>query len=341
VGDELDSIFLVRDKIILTTKDGRPYLTVNLVDRTGKIAARAWDRPQEADYIKRLSESIRKNDFVRVTGLVESFKDAILIRVDRIESIQSGEISLEDFLPRGNANPDDQIKELFKIINRIKNPHIKKLLTAFYKDKRFIERFKKAPAAKKLHQAYLGGLLDHTLAIANMAFAVSEHYPEINRDLLVCGAILHDIGKIEELDYERTFDYTDRGRLLGHIVIGTMMIREKMDDLPDFPRETRDMILHLILSHHGSLANGSPVLPAVPEAVILHALDNMDATVWGFITEQVKSREVEGSWTRFSKVYERFIYKGDTFFGLEEEETGLKRKSLDKLIYGLFDDEER
>ncbi len=337
-GDTVNDVFLVRDKNISTTKDGRPFVNLNLIDRTGKVSAKIWDRPMEAGYIKEITDGFSKNDFVKVRGRIETYKDITQIIVDGISRVESGEVDITDFIPKGEVNPDEIVKELMKVIAKINDPHMKSLLSAFLKDNDFMDKFKIAPAAKKIHQAYVGGLIDHTMNLVRMVIDMAAYYPVVNKDLLVAGAILHDIGKIEELDYERSFDYSDRGRLLGHIFIGATMVREKIRTLKDFPPEIEALILHMILSHHGSYEFGSPILPMIPEAIMLHYIDDMDAKVWGFMTEREKSEDVDGNWTKFSKVFDRFIYKGDTFFGHDEDE-GKKKKSSAKIMYGLFDDE--
>jgi 3'-5' exoribonuclease len=338
-GQKVDSIFLVRDKNLSNTKDGRPFINLNLIDRSGKVAAKVWDRPAEENYVKQVSERFNKNDFVRVRGRVETFKDAPQIIVDEVEAVPPSDVQVSDFVPKGDMNPDELVKELLKIVDKFKTPPLKKLLLSFLREKDFMDRFKIAPAAKKLHQAYIGGLIDHTTSLVKMADDIASYYPDVNRDLLVAGAFLHDIGKIEELDYERSFDYSDRGRFLGHLVIGAMMVREKIKTIDDFPRELESLLLHLILSHHGAYEFGSPVVPMIPEAVILHYLDDMDAKVWGFVSEKHKSKDTPGNWTRFSNVYERFLFKGDTFIGIDDTEKRKKRKR-EELFYDLFDDEE-
>ena len=341
VGIQVDSIFLVRDKKLGTTKNGRPYLDLNLIDKTGKVAAKVWEKREDQSYVERVYESFGKNDFVRVSGRVESYRENNQLNVDRIEVVDAKDVELEDFLPTGERNPDEMVKEFLKINSGIVNPHIKKLIASFFKDNDFMSKFMTAPAAKKLHQAYLGGLMEHTLNLVNMAIALADYYPFVNRDLLICGALLHDIGKMEELDYVRSFDYSDTGRLLGHIFIGAEMVKEKIDKIDDFPKTLSDMILHMILSHHGERQFGSPVLPAIPEAIILHQIDNMDAKVWGFLGEMDRSIDVEGNWTKYSKVYERFIYKGDTFFGFEKSgSSGRKGEGKKKRsALSLFDDD--
>jgi 3'-5' exoribonuclease len=343
-GQGVDSVFLVRDKALAVTKDGRPYIRVALIDRTGKIEARMWDRQTGERGIERTFESFRQNDFVRVTGRVESFKDSLQVNVETIVPTAAQDIDVADFVPKGDKNPEEIVRDLTRIVASLKNPFLKRLGNAFLRDGRFMERFTRAPAAKKLHQAYLGGLLEHTHNIVKMALDVAQHYPQINSGILVIGALLHDIGKIEELEYERAFDYSDRGRFLGHLFIGARMVDEKIATIESFPEDLKNMVLHLILSHHGQHEYGAPVLPVTLEAVVLFQLDDLDAKVWGFTGEQVRSEALPGNWTAFSNVYSRFIYKGDTYIGMDEDEAEKrerkKRERMDKkLMLGLFDDQ--
>jgi 3'-5' exoribonuclease len=343
-GQNVDSVFLVRDKGLAVTKDGRPYIKLALIDRTGKVEARMWDRQAEERTIERTFEGFRQNDFVRVTGRIESFKDSLQINVESITAIPPRDIDITDFVPSGDKNPEEIVRDLTRIVASLKNPFLKRLGNAFLKDTRFMERFTKAPAAKKLHQAYIGGLLEHTYNLVRMALDVSRYYPHLNGGILVIGALLHDIGKIEELDYERAFDYSDRGRFLGHLFIGAKMTDEKIAAIESFPEDLKNMVLHMILSHHGQHEYGAPMLPVTLEAIVLFQLDDLDAKVWGFTGEQARSETLPGNWTAFSNVYGRFIYKGDTYIGTEEDEAEKgerkKRERIDKkLILSLFDDQ--
>lgn len=343
-GQPVDTVFLVRDKAVATTRDGRPYLNVNLIDRTGKVGAKLWEKRDDPGYVQRIFESFQKNDFVRVVGRVDMYKETMQLILDDLFVADTSAVDISDFLPSGDIDPEKLVRELKQITDTIEDPSIKKLVDAFFMDKEFMTRFKRAPAAKKLHQAYLGGLIEHTALLVKLAAAVAGFYPHVNRDLLIAGSLLHDIGKIEELAYDRTFDYTDRGRLVGHLMIGARMVQEKIDAIKNFPEETANLILHLILSHHGELQFGSPVVPAIPEAVLLHHIDHMDATVWGFLGEVERSADVEGNWSKFSNVYQRYIFSGDRFFGHQPEGASLPRKDAtgkQKVVsLSLFDDEE-
>jgi 3'-5' exoribonuclease len=343
-GEVVDAIFLVRDKMLSATKDGRPYIRLNLIDRTGKVEARVWERQGQDNRIEETFKGLSKNAFVRVRGRVETFKETLQINVETIETVDPGGVDAADFVPKGTKNPDDLVRDLTKIAASLADPHLRRLINAFLKDGDFMARFVRAPAAKKLHQAYLGGLIEHTHNIVRMALDVSRYYPQVNGDLLVTGSFLHDIGKIHELDYSRAFDYSDKGRLVGHLFIGARMVDQKIAGIGDFPDELKDLVLHMVLSHHGAHEYGAPVLPATPEAVILYQLDDLDAKVWGFLAEIARSESLEGNWTAFSNVYNRFIYKGDTFVGMGEQEPDRReRKKKDaaakRLMLGLFDDE--
>ena len=341
-GELINSVFLVRDKKLATTKNDRPYININLIDRTGKVTARVWERRDEPDYIRGLFESFDKNDFVKIQGKIQTYKDNTQIIIDAIKIVEPDKVDISDFVPKGEIDVDKIVKEFTKITAGIDNPHLKKLLSAFLKDRYFMEKFKIAPAAKKLHQAYIGGLIEHTLNLVKMARDIADYYPHINRDLLLTGTILHDIGKIEELDYERSFDYTDRGRLLGHIFIGANMVAEKIKEIKGFPSGLEDMLIHIILSHHGEREFGSPVVPVIPEALILHHIDNLDARVWGFAGEIARSEDVSGNWTGYSNVYQRYIFKGDTSFGSGEgnrKEKGKDSGDVKNPTPGLFDND--
>jgi 3'-5' exoribonuclease len=185
---------------------------------------------------------------------------------------------------------------------------------SFFADHAFISRFKKVPAAKMFHHSYLGGLLEHTLSVSQMAVAASDHYPDLDGDLLLAGAILHDIGKTEELDFERTIDYSDQGRLLGHIVLGVMMLEKKLTLFKEFPPELAMRLKHLILSHHGEFDFGSPKRPKFLEAFALHLIDDLDAKING-LSRMLKEDRQEGAWTAFSTLFQRYLFKGDSFAG--------------------------
>ncbi len=301
--DHVASSFLVARKDPGISKSGKPYLALRLKDSTGELEARVWDD------VEALGGRFRKNDIVAVKGYAVSYQGGLQMNVSSIDIVPEGQYSIMDMLPSSEKNHEDMVKRLDAIIEGIKDAHIKRLLKSIFEDPDIRARFMIAPAAKGMHHPYLGGLLEHVLSICGLAGLVAGHYGEsINKDLLVAGAILHDMGKIYELSYEKAFDYTDEGRLLGHITIGIELVDRKIRQINGFPRELEVLIKHMLLSHHGHLEFGSPKRPKTMEAIILYYLDDLDAKV-----SSVKSL-IEGdsteTWTPYQKLFERFIYRG-------------------------------
>jgi 3'-5' exoribonuclease len=301
--DWVDSPFLVRDKIMAMAKNGKPYMILKIVDRTGELEGRVWDRVDE--FASRFS----KDDFIRIQGKASVYLGKMQLVVQDLERIDEQEVDLADYLPVAKRNVDEMLAELHATVGTLVDPHLKGLMEAFLNDEPFMQRYRVAPAAKAMHHVYLGGLLEHSLAVAGLADEVCRRYPGINRDLLVTGALLHDIGKIAELRYARTFDYTDEGKLLGHIVMGVEMVEEKLREFPDFPRITATLLKHLLLSHHGQYEYGSPKRPKTMEAVILHFLDDLDAKINGVRAHIEKESDSTTSWTSYHRLYDRYFFK--------------------------------
>ena len=230
--------------------------------------------------------------------------------VQDLKKIEENLIDLGDFLPVSKRSTEEMRNELDGILAALTNPHIEGLLRAFFDDPAFFARYSKAPAAKAMHHVFLGGLLEHSLAVVALAGDVATRYPQVNRDLLICGALLHDIGKVDELSYQRSFDYTDEGKLLGHIVIGVQMVEDRIRQLTDFPAELSMLIKHLLLSHHGQYDFGSPKRPKFLEAVILNFIDDLDSKINGVQTHIDKEPDREGNWTSYHRLYDRYFYKG-------------------------------
>jgi 3'-5' exoribonuclease len=218
---------------------------------------------------------------------------------------------------------EEMIDYLRRVSSSLKNPHLRGLLNSFLEDEAFVANFKKSPAAKGLHHVYLGGLLEHTTSVVKICEAILTYYEEIHRDLLLAGAILHDVGKIHELDFEKGIpDYTDEGRLLGHIVIGSLMVKERILSIPDFPRSLETELLHILISHHGEHAWGSPKRPKTIEALIVHHVEDLDAKVIGFQQFMSQSKDPQRPhWTLYHKTFERFLYlRGTERKSLQERE---------------------
>ena len=243
-----------------------------------------------------------------MTGKAASFQEHLQLNITHIERVDEEAILLSDFFPMAERDIDEMLQSLIEISQQIKNPNLSQLLRLFWEDGPFLERFKMAPASKWLHHTYLGGLLEHTLSLTQLVLKNVSHYKGLNVDLLVTASILHDLGKIDELSYQRSFDYSDEGRLLGHIVLGIERVEDKIRQLPDFPKDLSTLLKHLLLSHHGQYSWGSPKRPMTLEAVMLHYLDNMDAKINGI--QQFLRREVpEGSrWSAYHRTFEQFFY---------------------------------
>ena len=310
VGDmvenqSIDSVFLVVEKRMAETRSGTPYLRLRLSDRTGEIEGRVWEQASE------LERDFEKDDFIRSKGRVTTYQDSLQLVIHHIERIPESTIDPSNFLPTSASDIETMWDELTSVAEGIGNRNLRDLLSAFLQDSEFSNRFKRAPAAKKLHHVYVGGLLEHTVYLCRLVLAVSEIYPSLNRDILLTGAILHDIGKTEELTYERSFDYSDEGRLLGHVVIGIEMLGEKIATLRGFPEELALNLRHMILSHHGQYVWGSPKRPKTLEAIILHHLDDMDAKFNGVMNFLEKHIRPDSRWTEHHRVFDQFFYQPD------------------------------
>ncbi len=299
---KIDDIFLVQNKNIAATKNGKPYIALYLSDKTGTVKSRVWDNAEK------LSKQFDAGDIVTVKAYSVIYQGEIQLNINNILRIADDDTDLTFFLPSSENDPEESIKELFIIIDSIKNPHLKKLLHTIFNDETILSSFKKAPAAKTIHHDYLGGLLDHTLSVTRLAIDISKHYNHIDPDLLITGAILHDIGKTQELSYERNFDYTDVGRLVGHISIGVEMINDKIAQLPDFPTDLAIILKHLILSHHGKFEFGSPKRPKTLEAMMLHYLDDIDSKICAVTDYIEKESTPDSKWTAYNRLMERFFY---------------------------------
>ncbi|MFH1288815.1 MAG: HD domain-containing protein [bacterium] len=312
-GERVKSVYLLRGKNSGLTRKGDFYISLELVDMTGKVDAKVWEA-NEALYKELLVDK-----FLGIEGYVDFFKGYPQIRTTSCHLLsdeQEKSVHLENYLPCSPFNREAMCIELQDIIAGIKNPFCQKLLQSVFFDKKFMEIFKKCPAATDFHHPYIGGLLEHTLSLTKLAKILVKHYAgSVNDELLLTGCILHDIGKTEELTYQRSFNYTNRGKFIGHIVIGAGIIEKKISEIHGFPEELADLILHLVLSHHGEYEWGSPRRPKCLEAVMLHHLDNIDAKMNGFHWF-VNSYSVDenSSWTNYSKMFGEYLYKDSKMF---------------------------
>ena len=304
----VDSVFLVTAKNHGVTKGGNGYLTIKLMDRSGEIECRVWERAEE------LGKIFEKNDFVRVRGHATLYQGKLQIRVQDVGRVEEKEVAAEDFLPKSKFDPEMMAEEMITILRGMKNLHLRALAEAFFGDQAFMDLFKRAPAGKSIHHPYLGGLLEHTLSLLRLILKVVENYQGIDVDLLLMGGFLHDMGKIYEFSYDRAVAYTDRGQLLGHLVMEVEIVNEKIKAIPGFPEELAMLVKHMMVSHHGSLEFGSPKLPQTLEAVILHYLDDLDGKIQSI--QSLMEREQGARWTSFHRGYGRNFFIGKS----EEDE---------------------
>jgi 3'-5' exoribonuclease len=310
VNEPVTAYFLVLSKEIRQKKTGEPYLSLHLADKTGEIEAKMWDNVAE------VMDTFERDDFLKVKGIVQVYQNRSQFTVHKLRRLEEHEIEFADYFPSSERDPEEMFGELRGIVNGFSNPHLKALLNSVLDDAPLAAMYKMAPAAKTIHHAYRGGLLEHVLSLCSLARMTAAHYKTIDVDLLLTGAILHDIGKVEELSYARGFSYSADGQLLGHIIQGLRMLNSKFEKLPDFPLKLRTLIEHMIISHHGELEFGSPKVPIFAEALLLHHLDNMDSKMDAVRGALQRDRLVEGEFTGWIAPLERVLLKKDKY--LEE-----------------------
>jgi 3'-5' exoribonuclease len=311
-GEKVDDIFVLYEKTIAQKKDGSDYLNVVLSDKSGRIKGVVWDN------VAGIAAEAALGGHVHARGSVSEYKRAIQVVIKSMENVAQDTVDSSDFLPVTGRDVEAMFRQLADISDSIKDEKLRELFKAFWNDRDFTDRFKRAPAAKKMHHAFIGGLLEHTLSMSRLAERIAGHYEGIDRDLLIAGTILHDIGKIREFEYGVKIDYSDEGRLLSHIVIGVGMIDDKIKGIKEFPETLALILRHMVVSHHGTRDFGSPEPPKTVEAVLLNYIDEMDSKVSG-IREFIKSGEGGGNWTSYHKILERHFYKGENGMPQKEE----------------------
>ncbi|MFZ3114583.1 MAG: HD domain-containing protein [Syntrophales bacterium] len=302
-GEKICDTFLVAEKSLAFSQKGAPYLNVRLKDKTGELDGKVWDDATAWDKV------FDKGDIIRIQSRSASYKNNIQLSIITVEKAAEGDISLNDYLPAARRSGEEMLAELMLLVESVQEPSLQALLRAFFLDAELVALFKRAPAAKGFHHVYLGGLLEHTLSVANFLSLACGQYAGVDRDLLLTGGILHDIGKIYEFSYDRNIEYTDEGRLVGHIVMGTEMVDKKIATLENFPPHLALKLRHIILSHHGDLEYGSPKRPKTVEALIVHFMDDLDAKVNAFQEFIAASPDGPSDWTPFHRLLERYIYK--------------------------------
>jgi len=271
-GKQFDGFFLVLARQFRTTQSNKPYLHLIFCDKTGQVEARAWE-PEDP----RIAKDVARGDLIKLRGYVQRFNDRLQLKVEQLRKAHHGEVEKADMMPATSYDVAGLWEQLLGVVKSFTDPHLKLLLTTILADPQISSSLREAPAAKQLHHAWLGGLLEHVVSLVSLADRIVPHYPILHRDLLLTGVILHDIGKIRELAWDIGFEYTVEGVLLGHIQMGAALAERTMNSLPDFPPRLKMLVLHIILSHHGKLEFGSPKLPMIPEALMLSFIDDIDA----------------------------------------------------------------
>ena len=287
------TFFLVHEKEIRNTREGKQYLRMELGDKSGTVEARIWDA------FEAIAKDINRDDFVKVAARVEIYRNKPQLVLQQVRRATPEEIDLADFLPHTKENVDEMWSKLLAYATGIDNFWLNKLTLSILNDPKIAERFKRAPAAKVMHHAFIGGLLEHVVGLCGLAKQIAAHYPELNVDLLLTAAMLHDVGKLDELCYERAVSYTTEGQLLGHIVMELESVSRAMDAIPGFPPRLKSVVQHLLISHHGQYEFGSPKLPMIREALVFHYMDDMDSKL-GAVRAALSIPSGEPDWSTYS-----------------------------------------
>ena len=309
--DSVNAIFLVKDKIMAMAKNGKPYMNLRLMDKSGEIEAKVWDNTEVLD------KQFDKDDFVTVRGKASVYMNKMQVVIAEISKVPEEQVVLADFLPESPRDAAEMRQELADTVAALTDPYLKGLMSSFLADETFMALYCQAPAAKGMHHVYLGGLLEHSLSLVKLVKSVVPLYDGINKDLLIVGALLHDVGKIYEMTFARAIDYTDAGKLLGHITIGVELVGEKIHGVAGFPRELSLLLKHMLLSHHGQYEYGSPKRPKTVEATILNYLDDLDSKINGIQTHIAKENASTSRWTAHHRLYDRYFFKSN---GMCEEQ---------------------
>jgi len=290
----ITSSFVVVAKQIKPKKTGEPYLALTLGDRTGQLEAKMWDNVEE------VLDAFEQDDFLKIKGLVNKYKNRFQLTIHKLRKLGDSEIEFDDYLPKTTKDIDELWRTLAAFVFSFQNSHLQSLLHAFMADPAIATAYRNAPAAKTLHHAYIGGLLDHVVSLFRSCDLLCQNYPQVNRDLVLTGVFLHDIGKIHELTYNRSFTYTTKGQLLGHMVIELEMLQAKIAQVPGFPDALKTLLEHLIISHHGQYEFGSPKLPMFPEALMLHYLDDLDSKMEAMRAQFEREGDLDSPWTSYN-----------------------------------------
>src|SRR5258708_3290455 len=307
----ITSSFVVTTKQVKPKKTVKPYLALTLADRGGQVEGKMWDNVEDA------IDAFEQDDFLKVKGLLNKYKNRFQITIHKVRRLADSEVDFGDYLPKTTKDIDELWRTLADFVSSFQDAHLRTLVQAFMADPEIAVAYRSAPAADTLHHAYIGGLLDHVVSLFRSCDLICRNYPQINRDLLLTGAFLHDIGKIHELSYNRSFSYTSRGQLLGHMIIELEMLQAKVEMAPGFPNEMKTLLEHLIISHHGHYEFGSPKLPMFPEALLLHYLDDLDSKMESMRAHFEREAETDSSWTSYNSSLGRTLLNTTKFLKKE------------------------
>ena len=299
-GDNITDVYFCKSKIVAQSKAGKTYYSLQLQDKTGTIDGKIWDLSNAIEHFEAM-------DYIKVSGQITSFNNQLQFNIKRVQRMQESEVDVSDYMPTTEYDIEEMYSELKSFIDSVKEEHLSKLLKSFFEeDQQFIKKFKRHSAAKTVHHCFIGGLLEHTLSVTRVCNFFAQNYPMLNRDLLITAAICHDIGKIYEISDFPINDYTDEGNLLGHIVMGAMMIRDKAKTIEGFPQPLLGELEHCILAHHGKLEFGSPKKPGLMEAMALAYADDTDAKMETF-KEAFQANPDNNDWLGYQKFFESNI----------------------------------
>ncbi len=312
----ITTFFLVHEKEIRNTREGKPYLRLELGDRSGTIEARMWDQFDVA------AKDIGRDDFVKVNARVEIYRNKPQLSLQQLRLAKPEEVDLADFLPHTKEDVGKLYAQLLEYAGSIANPWLKELTTSIISDPAIAAKYKRAPAAKVMHHAYLGGLLEHVIGLCGLARQIAAHYPELDVDLLLTAAILHDVGKLDELCYERAVGYTIEGQLLGHIMMEFETVSKAMDAIEGFPPNLKTVVQHLLISHHGQYEFGSPKLPMIREAMAFHYMDDLDSKL-AAVRAALAVDSGDPEWSAYSGALGRKFLRLDAF--LNPKDTAAKK----------------
>ena len=313
----ITGFFLVVEKEVRNTAGGKPYLRMELGDKSGTVEARMWDHFEDS------AKDVSRDDFVKVQARVELYRNKTQLALSQLRRAKPEEIELADFLPHTPFDVEVLYKQLQGFMEELKNPWLKQLVAKVYSDPQVVAKMKRAPAAKVMHHAYIGGLLEHVVGLCGLAKQMGAHYPELDVDLLLMAAMLHDIGKLEELCYERAVSYTAEGQLLGHIVMELETVSKVMDSIEGFPAKLKAVVQHILISHHGEYEFGSPKLPMIREALVFHYLDDMDSKV-AAVRAALAVDSGEEDWSVYSGALGRKFLRLDAYLKEPEKKKEAK-----------------